>query len=59
MQGRFNGKYKKGKMNGRSEFLDVSLNNWIRHLPPQMVSSHLNLDQNAISKSPAAKVLTG
>ncbi len=37
-----------------SEFLDFSLNNWIRRLPPEMVTSHLNLDENEIKKVPAA-----
>ena len=27
-----------------SEFQDVSLNNWLRHLPPEMVTAHLNFD---------------
>jgi oxalate decarboxylase len=37
------------------EFLDVSLNNWIRRLPPQMVTEHLNLDEATIKKIPAEK----
>jgi oxalate decarboxylase len=36
-----------------SEFLDFSLNNWIRRLPPEMVASHLNLDEDDIKKIPA------
>jgi oxalate decarboxylase len=36
-----------------SEFMNISLNNWIRHLPPQMVTSHLNLDADTISKIPS------
>jgi oxalate decarboxylase len=39
-----------------SEFMDVSLNNWIRHLPPEMVTSHLNLDENAIKRIPSEKL---
>jgi oxalate decarboxylase len=39
------------------EFQDVSLNNWIRHLPPEMVTAHLNLDSDAIRKIPAEKLL--
>jgi oxalate decarboxylase len=38
-----------------SEFLDISLNNWIRRLPPEMVTAHLNLDQADIDKIPAEK----
>ena len=40
-----------------SEFQDVSLNNWIRHLPPEMVTAHMNLDSDAINKIPAEKLL--
>jgi oxalate decarboxylase len=39
-----------------SEFQDVSLNNWIRRLPPEMVYSHLKLDRNAIQTIPAEKL---
>jgi oxalate decarboxylase len=44
-----------------SEFQDVSLNNWLRHLPPELVTAHLGLDAADISKIPAAKqeVLAG
>jgi len=38
------------------EFMDVSLNNWIRHLPPEMVTSHLHLDESEIRSIPAEKV---
>jgi len=37
------------------EFQDFALNNWIRHLPPEMVNSHLNLNEEAINKIPAEK----
>jgi oxalate decarboxylase len=36
-----------------SEYQNISLNNWLRRLPPQMVTSHLNLDADAISKIPS------
>ena len=36
-----------------SEVLDFSLNQWIRRLPPEMVTSHLKLDNNAIHTIPA------
>src|SRR6266404_549828 len=45
------------EMFAASEFQDVSLNNWIRHLPPEMVTAHLNLDSDAIGKIPAEKLL--
>jgi oxalate decarboxylase len=44
------------EMFAASEFQDVSLNNWIRHLPPEMVKAHLNLDADTISKIPAEKL---
>ncbi|HEY0162330.1 MAG TPA: cupin domain-containing protein, partial [Edaphobacter sp.] len=37
------------------EFQDISLNNWIRRLPPEMVTAHLNLDAASIRKIPAEK----
>jgi oxalate decarboxylase len=41
--------------------MNFSLNNWLRRLPPEMVTSHLNLDAEAISKIPpeALDVLPG
>jgi oxalate decarboxylase len=39
------------------QFVDVSLNNWIRRLPPETVTSHLNLDPEQIAKIPAEKLL--
>jgi oxalate decarboxylase len=45
------------EMFAASEFQDVSLNNWIRHLPPEMVKAHLNLDSDAIGKIPAEKLM--
>jgi len=38
------------------EVLDFSLNNRLRHLPPEMVTSHLGLDRNAIQTIPAEKL---
>jgi oxalate decarboxylase len=45
------------EMFAASEFQDVSLNNWISHLPPEMVKAHLNLDSDAIGKIPSEKLL--
>jgi len=39
-----------------SEFQDISLNNWIRHLPPEMATAHLNLDADALRKIPMEKL---
>jgi oxalate decarboxylase len=36
-------------------FQDFSLNSWLRRLPPEMVTAHLNLDAAAIRKIPAEK----
>jgi oxalate decarboxylase len=38
------------------EFMDVSLNSWIRHVPPEAVTSHLGLDATEILKIPAEKL---
>ena len=38
------------EMFAASEFVDFSLNNWIKHLPPEMVTAHLNLDAQSIGK---------
>jgi len=36
-----------------SQYMNFSLNNWLRHLPPEAVTSHLNLDAATISKIPS------
>jgi oxalate decarboxylase len=35
------------------QYMDFSMNNWIRRLPPEMVTSHLNIDEATITKIPA------
>jgi oxalate decarboxylase len=35
------------------QYVDFSMNNWIRHLPPEMVTSHLNIDEATIKQIPA------
>jgi oxalate decarboxylase len=37
-------------------FMDFSLNNWIRRLPPEIVTAHLKLDSAAIRKLPSEKL---
>jgi oxalate decarboxylase len=37
------------------QFLDVSLNNWIRRMPPEMATAHLNLDAATLKKIPSEK----
>ena len=39
------------------QFVDVSLNNWLRRLPPEAVFAHLNLDHQEITKIPSEKEL--
>lgn len=34
-------------------YMDFSMNNWIRRLPPEMVTAHLNIDESTIKKIPA------
>jgi oxalate decarboxylase len=43
------------------EYMDISLNNWIRRLPPEMVTSHLNIDEETYKKIPLENqgVITG
>jgi oxalate decarboxylase len=36
-----------------NQYMNFSLNSWLRRLPPEMVTSHLNLDADTISKIPA------
>jgi oxalate decarboxylase len=38
------------------QFEDVSLNSWLRHLPPEMVTSHLGINATQIEAIPAAKM---
>ena len=38
-----------------NQFLDFSLNNWIRRMPPEMATAHLNLDETALAKIPSEK----
>jgi hypothetical protein len=38
------------------EFQDVSLRNWLSHLPPEMVTSHFGLDAATIQSIQAKKI---
>jgi oxalate decarboxylase len=38
------------------EFVDVSMKNWLTHLPPEMVTSHLGLDAATIKSIQAKKI---
>jgi len=38
------------------KFLDVSLNNWLRRLPTEMVKAHLGFSDADIAKIPAEKL---
>jgi oxalate decarboxylase len=37
------------------EFIDFSLNNWIRHMPKTLAMDHLGLDSEEIDRIPAGK----
>lgn len=39
-----------------NQYLDFSLNNWMRHLPPELVSAHLNFNAEEIRKIPMDKL---
>jgi oxalate decarboxylase len=39
------------------QFVDVSVNNWIRRLPPEAVTDHMNMDKQQIAKIPSEKEL--
>jgi oxalate decarboxylase len=34
------------------QYEEISLSDWLRHSPPELVAQHLNIDQAAISKWP-------
>ena len=44
------------EMFAASTFEDVSLNQWLRHLPPQMVKEHLGFDASTLANVPAEKL---
>jgi oxalate decarboxylase len=37
------------------QFMDISLNNWIGRMPPEMATAHLNLDESALKRIPTEK----
>jgi oxalate decarboxylase len=39
------------------QFVDVSLNNWLRRVPPEAVTAHMNLNREQIAKIPSEKEL--
>jgi oxalate decarboxylase len=44
------------EMLAAEEFMDVSLNQWLRRVPSEMVNAHLNFDKAAIQQIPAEKL---
>jgi oxalate decarboxylase len=40
-----------------AEFMDVSLNQWLRRVPSEMLKAHLNIDKAAAMKIPAEKLV--
>jgi len=45
------------EMFAADRFMDVSLNNWLRRLPPEAVTAHLNLEGRQLAAIPADKEL--
>jgi oxalate decarboxylase len=41
------------EMFASDKFVDVSLNNWLRRLPPAIVRAHLGFDQASLAKIPS------
>jgi oxalate decarboxylase len=39
------------------EFIDVSLNQWLRRVPSEMLKAHLNIDRETAMKIPAEKLI--
>ena len=39
-----------------AQFMDVSLNQWLRRVPGEMLKAHLNIDKAAAMKIPAEKL---
>jgi oxalate decarboxylase len=39
------------------QFIDLSLNNWLRRVPPEALTAHINLDRELIAKIPSEKEL--
>ncbi len=37
------------------EFMDVSLNEWLRRVPSEMLKAHLNIDKEMAKRIPAEK----
>jgi oxalate decarboxylase len=40
-----------------AEFADVSLNQWLRRVPSEMLKAHLNIDKEMAMKIPAEKLV--
>jgi oxalate decarboxylase len=38
------------------EFMDVSLNQWLRRVPSAMLKAHLKIDKDTATKIPAEKL---
>jgi oxalate decarboxylase len=39
------------------EFIDVSLNQWLRRVPSEMLKAHLNIGKEEAAKIPAEKLI--
>jgi oxalate decarboxylase len=38
-------------------FIDISVNQWLRRVPTEMLKAHLNIDKEAATKIPAEKLI--
>jgi oxalate decarboxylase len=38
------------------QFVDVSLNQWLRRVPSEMLKAHLNIDKQMATKIPAERL---
>jgi oxalate decarboxylase len=45
------------EMFASDKFEDVSLNNWLRHVPAEMVMAHLGFDKTSLEKIPSDKLV--
>jgi oxalate decarboxylase len=44
------------EMFASGQFMDVSLNQWLRRVPSEMLKAHLNIDKEMAKKIPAEKL---
>ena len=45
------------EMFASGQFMDVSLNQWLRRVPSEMLKAHLNIDRETAKNIPAEKLI--